>query len=137
MLSSRETEIAQEIAKLDNFKVVQFEEYHEQLTETLHPNHYLMVLLKRHMIGLYSASLSELEAKDLERVSVVYRFMIVIDSKGASKLYIPIGQNSLSIVNYSSSNQINNLHSSMFNLMSNSFWTVFFRCDVISRFGIF
>ena len=68
MLSNRETEIATEIAKLDNFKVVQFEEYHDSLSETLHPNHYLMVLLKRHMVGLYTTAITDLETNDLERV---------------------------------------------------------------------
>ena len=53
---------------LDNFKVVQFEKFHESLVHELHPNHYLMVLLKRHMVGLYSTVLTELETEDLERV---------------------------------------------------------------------
>lgn len=48
--------------------MVEFEKFHESLTDQLHPNHYLMILLKRHMVGLYSTVLTELEAKDLERV---------------------------------------------------------------------
>ena len=85
-LNRRETEIATAMAGLpgplsvscltlysltglDNFKVVQFEKFHESLVHELHPNHYLMVLLKRHMVGLYSTVLTEMEAPDLERVS--------------------------------------------------------------------
>ena len=67
-LNKRETEIATAMAGLDNFKVVEFEKFHESLSQLLHPNHYLMVLLKRHMVGLYSTVLAELEAEDLERV---------------------------------------------------------------------
>ena len=48
--------------------MVEFEKFHESLADQLHPNHYLMILLKRHMVGLYSTVLTELEAKDLERV---------------------------------------------------------------------
>ena len=69
-LSRRETEIAQQMQGLDNFKVVQFEELHESLAASLHPNHYLMVLLKRHMVGLYSTVLPELATEDLERVGL-------------------------------------------------------------------
>ena len=67
-LSRRETEMATAMAALDNFKVVEFEKFHESLCHLLHPNHYLMVLLKRHMVGLYSTVLTELETEDLERV---------------------------------------------------------------------
>ena len=67
-LNKRETEIATAMAGLDNFKVVEFEKFHESLCHLLHPNHYLMVLLKRHMVGLYSTVLTELETEDLERV---------------------------------------------------------------------
>ena len=70
-LNRRETEMATAMAELNNFKVVEFEKYHESLSHLLHPNHYLMVLLKRHMVGLYSTVLTELEAEDLERVSDV------------------------------------------------------------------
>ena len=48
--------------------MVEFEKFHESLADQLHPNLYLMILLKRHMVGLYSTVLTELEAKDLERV---------------------------------------------------------------------
>ena len=71
-LNKRETDIAMEMAKLENLKVVQFEEFHEHLSSTLHPNHYLMVLVKRHMVGLYSTALPELGAEELERVSWVF-----------------------------------------------------------------
>ena len=47
--------------------MVEFEKFHESLADQLHPNHYLMILLKRHMVGLYSTVLTELEAK--ERIS--------------------------------------------------------------------
>ena len=68
VLNKRETEIATEIAALNNFKVVEFEQYHESLQMTLHKNHYLMVLLKRHMIGIYTTALQDLSTQDLERV---------------------------------------------------------------------
>ena len=61
--------MATAMAGLDNFKVVEFEKFHESLRHLLHPNHYLMILLKRHMVGLYSTVLAELEAEDLERVT--------------------------------------------------------------------
>jgi len=76
-LNKRETDIAMEMAKLENLKVVQFEEFHEHLSSTLHPNHYLMVLVKRHMVGLYSTALSELGAEELERVK---RYCEEVDS---------------------------------------------------------
>ena len=58
------------MALLDNFKVQEFEECHENLKTILHPNHYLMVLLKRHMVGLYSATWTDLKIEDMERVSI-------------------------------------------------------------------
>merc|ERR1719384_2537474 len=54
--------------KLENNSLLAFEEFHENTLTMLHPNHYLNVLLKRHMVGLYSTVLTELEAEDLERV---------------------------------------------------------------------
>merc|ERR1719273_3024891 len=42
----------------------------------LHPNHYLNILLKRHLIGLYSGVLAQLETEDLERVK---RYCEVVD----------------------------------------------------------
>ena len=68
-LNQRETELAKEVAMLDNFNVQEFEKCHERLKTILHPNHYLMVLLKRHMVGLYSASWTDLNTEDMERVS--------------------------------------------------------------------
>ena len=69
-LNKRETELAKKVASLDNFKVQEFEECHEKLKTILHPNHYLMILLKRHMVGLYSASWTDLKIEDMERVSI-------------------------------------------------------------------
>ena len=67
-LNKRETEIAMRMQALDNIKVVEFERLHEELQAELHPYHYLMVLLKRHMVGLYSTALPQLDTEDLERV---------------------------------------------------------------------
>ena len=61
--------MATAMAGLDNFKVVEFEKFHESLCHLLHPNHYLMVLLKRHIIGLYSSAWTDLTTEDMERVS--------------------------------------------------------------------
>ena len=68
-LNQRETELAKEVALLDNFNVQEFEKCHERLKTILHPNHYLMVLLKRHMVGLYSGNWTDLNIEDMERVS--------------------------------------------------------------------
>ena len=56
--------------KVDNTSLVGFEEFHEATLTLLHPNHYLNILLKRHLVGLYSSVLSQLEAEDLERVNI-------------------------------------------------------------------
>ena len=69
-LNQRETELAKEVALLDNFNVQEFEKCHKRLKTILHPNHYLMVLLKRHMVGLYSGSWTDLNIEDMERVSI-------------------------------------------------------------------
>jgi len=67
-LNKKETEIAMDLQKVDNSSLVAFEEFHENTLTLLHPNHYLNILLKRHLVGLYSSVLSQLEAEDLERV---------------------------------------------------------------------
>jgi len=67
-LNKKETEIAMDMQKLDNNSLLAFEEFHENTLTLLHPNHYLNVLLKRHLVGLYSGVLAQLETEDLERV---------------------------------------------------------------------
>jgi len=69
-LSKKETDIATKMQKLDNNSLLAFEEFHESTLTLLHPNHYLNVLLKRHLVGLYSSVLSQLEIQDLERVKM-------------------------------------------------------------------
>jgi len=75
-LNKKETEIAMDMQKLDNNSLVGFEEFHETTLTMLHPNHYLNILLKRHLIGLYSGVLGQLETEDLERVK---RYCEVVD----------------------------------------------------------
>ena len=53
---------------VDKKSLFEFEEYHEKMSTILHPNHYLNIMLKRHLVGLYSGVLTKLEADDLERV---------------------------------------------------------------------
>jgi len=67
-LNKKETEIAMNMQKLENNSLLAFEEFHENTLTMLHPNHYLNVLLKRHLVGLYSGVLEQLETEDLERV---------------------------------------------------------------------
>eukprot|EP00092_Neocalanus_flemingeri_P005352 GFUD01005766.1.p1 GENE.GFUD01005766.1~~GFUD01005766.1.p1 ORF type:complete len:592 (-),score=147.56 GFUD01005766.1:293-2068(-) len=67
-LNAKETQIAMEMQKVDNNSLVGFEEFHEKTSTILHPGHYLNILLKRHLVGLYSGVLTQLEPEDLERV---------------------------------------------------------------------
>ena len=69
-VNAKETEIALEMQKVENTSLVGFEEFHENMSTILHPNHYLNILLKRHLVGLYSGVLTQLEADDLERVNI-------------------------------------------------------------------
>ena len=69
-LNKKETEIAMNMQKLDNNSLLAFEQFHENTLTLLHPNHYLNVLLKRHLVGLYSGVLAQLETEDLERVNI-------------------------------------------------------------------
>ena len=67
-MNAKETEIALEMQNVDKKSLFEFEEYHEKMSTILHPNHYLNIMLKRHLVGLYSGVLTKLEAEDLERV---------------------------------------------------------------------
>jgi len=67
-LNAKETEIALEIQKIENNSIAGFEEFHETTETLLHTNHYLNIMLKRHLVGLYSTVLTQLETEDLERV---------------------------------------------------------------------
>lgn len=63
-----ENKIAHKMTELNNTDLVEFEMFLESISNTLHKHHFLVILLKRHLVGLYSSVLKELEVEDLERV---------------------------------------------------------------------
>jgi len=67
-VNQEETKIAEAIQKLDNNSIPQFEKFLESISLRLHPRHYLVILLKRHLVGLCSNCLPELDLDKLERV---------------------------------------------------------------------
>jgi len=67
-VNERENKVARAVKDLDNQSLAQFEEFLAQYEDDFHPNHYLMILLKRHLLGLYSGVLDKLDIPDLERV---------------------------------------------------------------------
>ena len=44
-----------------------FEMFLESVSTTLHKHHYLVILAKRHLVGLYQSVLDQLDIEDLER----------------------------------------------------------------------
>ena len=69
-VNQSENELAMEMSKVDNRSLSDFEIFHEKLETLLHPKHYLMIMLKRHLVHLYSTVLAQLDDEDLERVLV-------------------------------------------------------------------
>jgi len=63
-----ENRIAEQMQKLAPSSMAEFESFHEDVALELHPSHYLMLILKRHLIALYNSCLASLELEDLERV---------------------------------------------------------------------
>ena len=68
-MNQSENELAMEMSKVDNRSLSDFEMFHEKLETLLHPKHYLMIMLKRHLVHLYSSVLAQLDDEDLERVA--------------------------------------------------------------------
>jgi len=67
-VNESENTLAMEMSKVDNRSLSDFEMFHEKLETLLHPKHYLMIMLKRHLAHLYSSVLAQLDDEDLERV---------------------------------------------------------------------
>ena len=67
-VNKAETKVAMESQKLDTQSLADFEIFLEQVSLSLHPHHYLVILLKRHLVGLYSKELPQLENEKLEQV---------------------------------------------------------------------
>merc|ERR1712059_50743 len=67
-VNAMETKVATDMALVDNQSLAGFEEFLDTISPRLHPRHYLVILLKRHLVGLYSGVLSKLDTDDLERV---------------------------------------------------------------------
>ena len=70
-VNQSENELAMEMSKVDNRSLSDFEIFHEKLETLLHPKHYLMIMLKRHLVHLYSTVLAQLDDEDLERVNSI------------------------------------------------------------------
>jgi len=64
-----ENRIATEMQGINNTAIEDFESFLSNAGRELHPNHYLMVLLKRHLVGLYSADMASHDTATLEKVS--------------------------------------------------------------------
>ena len=69
-VNETENKLAMEMSKVDNRSLSEFEIFHEKLATLLHPHHYLMIMLKRHLVHLYSGVLAQLDDEDLERVTL-------------------------------------------------------------------
>ena len=69
-VNETENKLAMEMSKVDNRSLSEFEIFHEKLEAILHPQHYLMIMLKRHLVQLYSGVLAQLDDEDLERVAL-------------------------------------------------------------------
>lgn len=67
-VNQAETKVAEAMQKIDNNSLAEFEMFLESVSLSLHPSHYLVILLKRHLVGLYSGCLDKLDIEDLERV---------------------------------------------------------------------
>jgi len=63
-----ENKVASEMQKIENTSLPDFEKMIETAGTELHPHHYLMILLKRHLLGLYSAQLQSLGMEELQKV---------------------------------------------------------------------
>ena len=77
-MNESENTLAMEMTKVDNRSLSDFEMFHEKLETLLHPKHYLMIMLKRHLVQLYSSVLAQLDDEDLERVNC--NFILFISS---------------------------------------------------------
>ena len=73
-VNETENKLAMEMSKVDNRSLSEFEIFHEKLETILHPQHYLMIMLKRHLVQLYSGVLAQLDDEDLERVCSSSKF---------------------------------------------------------------
>ena len=71
-VNETENKLAMEMSKVDNRSLSEFEIFHEKLETILHPQHYLMIMLKRHLVQLYSGVLAQLDDEDLERVALSF-----------------------------------------------------------------
>ena len=69
-VNETENKLAMEMSKVENRSLSEFEIFHEKLATLLHPHHYLMIMLKRHLVHLYSGVLAQLDDEDLERVTL-------------------------------------------------------------------
>lgn len=67
-INELENKLAMDMSKIDNQSLSGFEIYLEDVTPVLHPCHYLTIMLKRHLVQLYSGVLLKLDEEDLERV---------------------------------------------------------------------
>jgi len=63
-----ENRIANEMQKIGNTDIIAFETFLQRVGSKLHQNHYLMILLKRHLVGLYSSNFKNLSTSCLEQV---------------------------------------------------------------------
>jgi len=63
-----ENRIALKMQLIKHSNVEEFEEMLKNAGKELHENHFLMILLKRHLIGLYCLSFGDLDIKTLEKV---------------------------------------------------------------------
>ena len=75
-VNETENKLAMEMSKVDNRSLSEFEIFHEKLETILHPQHYLMIMLKRHLVQLYSGVLAQLDDEDLERVHISSKVFI-------------------------------------------------------------
>jgi len=69
-VNQTENRIAQEMQKIEPSSLVDYEAMLTTVSTTLHPTHYLTILLKRQLVGLYTKDITMLETKELERVKL-------------------------------------------------------------------
>jgi len=69
MVSEIENKIATELQEIKNGDINKFEEFLEKSSLKLHPKHYLILMIKRHLVGLYSPKFNELENFQLEKIA--------------------------------------------------------------------
>jgi len=67
-IDNTENRITSSLQQIEVSNCQEVEDFLETISLKLHPTHYLMLLSKRHLIGLYSVALTKLETSKLKKV---------------------------------------------------------------------